>query len=107
MTQFGSGFLIGLIIPYQELLGNYDVEDLLKCLTMIIPYQELLGNYDLCGLSVHIANIIPYQELLGNYDFQIIDNTLRCIIPYQHNMRRIYHKFSPQVLQRPAGFVII
>ena len=47
MTQFGSGFLIGLIIPYQELLGNYDVEDLLKCLTMIIPYQELLRNYDL------------------------------------------------------------
>ena len=41
------------------------------------------------------------------YDFRIIDNALRCIIPYQHNMRRIYHKFSPQVLQRPAGFVII
>ena len=54
-----------------------------------------------------IDTSIPYQELLGNYDFQIIDNALRCIIPYQHNMRRIYHKFSPQVLQRPAGFVII
>lgn len=51
--------------------------------------------------------IIPYQELLGNYDFQIIDNALRRIIPYQHNMRRIYHKFFPQVLQRSAGFVII
>ena len=73
----------------------------------IIPYQELLGNYDNCPFTSFLIDIIPYQELLGNYDFQIIDNTLRCIIPYQHNMRRIYHKFSPQVLQRPAGFVII
>ena len=73
----------------------------------IIPYQELLGNYDALTRTTSTAAIIPYQELLGNYDFQIIDNTLRCIIPYQHNMRRIYHKFSPQVLQRPAGFVII
>ena len=73
----------------------------------IIPYQELLGNYDMLRFAIFYALIIPYQELLENYDFQIIDNTLRCIIPYQHNMRRIYHKFSPQVLQRPAGFVII
>ena len=73
----------------------------------IIPYQELLGNYDIGSPWMRTCSIIPYQELLGNYDFQIIDNTLRCIIPYQHNMRRIYHKFSPQVLQRPAGFVII
>ena len=71
MTQFGSGFLIGLIIPYQELLGNYDVEDLLKCLTMIIPYQELLGNYDPGRVLVQRAVIIPYQELLGNYDYKI------------------------------------
>ena len=73
----------------------------------IIPYQELLGNYDQGQQQQRRPLIIPYQELLGNYDFQIIDNALRCIIPYQHNMRRIYHKFSPQVLQRPAGFVII
>ena len=71
MTQVGSGFLIGLIIPYQELLGNYDVEDLLKCLTMIIPYQELLGNYDPGRVLVQRAVIIPYQELLGNYDYKI------------------------------------
>ena len=48
----------------------------------IIPYQELLGNYDFRlkgGLPVFI---IPHQELLGNYDFQIIDNALRYIIPY-------------------------
>ena len=74
---------------------------------VIIPYQELLGNYDGQQINLYFNSIIPYQELLGNYDFQIIDNTLRCIIPYQHNMCRIYHKFSPQVLQRPAGFVII
>ena len=73
----------------------------------IIPYQELLGTSDNCPFTSFLIDIIPYQELLGNYDFQIIDNAPRCIIPYQHNMRRIYHKFSPQVLQRPAGFVII
>ena len=35
------------IIPYQELLGNYDVEDVEAWRSKIIPYQELLGNYDL------------------------------------------------------------
>ena len=95
------------IIPYQELLGNYDVLRLHPDRGPIIPYQELLGNYDQNLHQIAARLIIPYQELLGNYDFQIIDNALRCIIPYQHNMRRIYHKFSPQVLQRPAGFVII
>ena len=34
----------------------------------IIPYQELLGNYDLLRHVVAFVNIIPYQELLGNYD---------------------------------------
>ena len=95
------------IIPYQELLGNYDLLITHGTKSNIIPYQELLGNYDAEVEGQSHASIIPYQELLGNYDFQIIDNILRCIIPYQHNMRRIYHKFSPQVLQRPAGFVII
>lgn len=42
-------------------------------------------------------------NVLGLPDLELVS----CIIPYQHNMRRIYHKFSPQVLQRPAGFVII
>ena len=34
------------IIPYQELLGNYDTWDEISAKTKIIPYQELLGNYD-------------------------------------------------------------
>ena len=35
----------------------------------IIPYQELLGNYNdntMYNLGIYI---IPYQELLGNYNF--------------------------------------
>ena len=36
----------GFIIPYQELLGNYDGNTGRVCKTLIIPYQELLGNYD-------------------------------------------------------------
>ena len=35
---------------------------------MIIPYQELLGNYDQQIVLPKFAAIIPYQELLGNYD---------------------------------------
>ena len=35
-----------MIIPYQELLGNYDPETSPNRLNRIIPYQELLGNYD-------------------------------------------------------------
>ena len=62
--------LHAVIIPYQELLGNYD---LLLCPggnRNIIPYQELLGNYD-CTLAGSLPGvIIPYQELLGNYDLE-------------------------------------
>ena len=36
----------------------------------IIPYQELLGNYDFPRRAVFVGIIIPYQELLGNYDVQ-------------------------------------
>ena len=39
-------FLHSLIIPYQELLGNYDKGSVLLSRYQIIPYQELLGNYD-------------------------------------------------------------
>ena len=34
----------------------------------IIPYQELLGNYDTHPYDKYDNTIIPYQELLGNYD---------------------------------------
>ena len=61
-------FLHSLIIPYQELLGNYDPAGRCTRRADIIPYQELLGNYDHGGkLKCHYS-IIPYQELLGNYD---------------------------------------
>ena len=34
----------------------------------IIPYQELLGNYNFAAAVLLAAAIIPYQELLGNYN---------------------------------------
>ena len=37
-------------------------------MAFIIPYQELLGNYDLRDKVAERYTIIPYQELLGNYD---------------------------------------
>ena len=39
--------------------------------SLIIPYQELLGNYDHEKSNQHDACIIPYQELLGNYDINL------------------------------------
>ena len=36
--------------------------------SLIIPYQELLGNYDQVATGETALPIIPYQELLGNYD---------------------------------------
>ena len=58
------------IIPYQELLGNYDPTAQHCRVWAIIPYQELLGNYDRATRLPPIQWIIPYQELLGNYDLQ-------------------------------------
>ena len=34
----------------------------------IIPYQELLGNYNPDKEQVERLFIIPYQALLGNYN---------------------------------------
>ncbi len=59
---------MGIIIPYQELLGNYDAEEIDDVIEFIIPYQELLGNYDTSAVQLLRIAIIPYQELLGNYD---------------------------------------
>ena len=56
------------IIPYQELLGNYDAAASIPFCATIIPYQELLGNYDSGTTFQKLMAIIPYQELLGNYD---------------------------------------
>ncbi len=44
------------------------VEQLRRLGNGIIPYQELLGNYDIVRCVVFHPIIIPYQELLGNYD---------------------------------------
>ena len=57
-----------VIIPYQELLGNYDSSPSCSLVLLIIPYQELLGNYDVDIEDDDLTDIIPYQELLGNYD---------------------------------------
>ena len=73
------------IIPYQELLGNYNkalcsvydgkdytiprtVRELQQLSIQslgdyIIPYQELLGTYNYAGLQMKTVIIIPYQEL--------------------------------------------
>ena len=57
-----------VIIPYQELLGNYNTIYNFVRIVSIIPYQELLGNYNQLCLLQRTHIIIPYQELLGNYN---------------------------------------
>ena len=87
-TKSASGrslkrFLQQSIIPYQELLGNYNAKQ--RCLypVRIIPYQELLGNYNPCINAFFLPPIIPYQELLGNYNFSCRCIPTPRIIPYQ------------------------
>ena len=71
------------IIPYQELLGNYNATARPSTPSWIIPYQELLGNYNdkLAGCVGRV--IIPYQELLGNYNSRHGVGLQWSIIPYQ------------------------
>ena len=49
MTRLQFRLLLLVIIPYQELLGNYDLLQQQQVQPHIIPYQELLGNYDAGG----------------------------------------------------------
>ena len=72
-TKSASGrslkrFLQQSIIPYQELLGNYNAACRAIIAGLIIPYQELLGNYNFLAVGQLLEVIIPYQELLGNYN---------------------------------------
>ena len=87
-TKSASGrslkrFLQQSIIPYQELLGNYNCQHSQDKDSKIIPYQELLGNYNLLLTKVTKLCIIPYQELLGNYNEASPHLHLDYIIPYQ------------------------
>ena len=87
-TKSASGcglkrFLQQSIIPYQELLGNYNISHTAQAHTLIIPYQELLGNYNYGYASCTVPSIIPYQELLGNYNLSNTCVPLPTIIPYQ------------------------
>ena len=35
---------------------------------MVLPYQELLGNYNELFPVFPAQTVLPYQELLGNYN---------------------------------------
>ena len=36
------------VLPYQELLGNYNRAQSVDKVVIVLPYQELLGNYNCC-----------------------------------------------------------
>ncbi len=44
-----------IIIPYQELSGNYNNETKVDIEENIIPYQELSGNYNAVARSIKEA----------------------------------------------------
>ena len=72
-----------LIIPYQELSGNYNSWAGPPVDVQIIPYQELSGNYNFSSSGRSRSTIIPYQELSGNYNKIEGYEALKQIIPYQ------------------------
>ena len=39
-------FFALLVIPYQEIIGNYNDNDLYNVELEVIPYQEIIGNYN-------------------------------------------------------------
>ena len=39
---------------------------LISC-ALIIPYQEIIGNYSRVDNGTYKKFIIPYQEIIGNY----------------------------------------
>ena len=51
--------------------------------SLIIPYQELSGNYNYCCAMLSISAIIPYQELSGNYNNVDDKGFHELIRPYQ------------------------
>ncbi len=58
-----------LIIPYQEIIGNYSTVYDSMSNVPIIPYQEIIGNYSSASSSQDSLPIIPYQEIIGNYSW--------------------------------------
>ena len=56
-----------IIIPYQEIIGNYSVFLSASLSGFIIPYQEIIGNYSIVLDVIAFPTIIPYQEIIGNY----------------------------------------
>ena len=44
-----------VIIPYQELPGNYNARSIVSCWIPIIPYQELPGNYNLSSPTAPVS----------------------------------------------------
>ena len=72
-----------IIIPYQELSGNYNYSRRYHWRYRIIPYQELSGNYNTAQSGKTDSFIIPYQELSGNYNGVTGSFLGDTIIPYQ------------------------
>ena len=71
------------IIPYQELRGDYNNDDMSKIIAIIIPYQELRGDYNSLRDAFAGLLIIPYQELRGDYNKGTHLTSALTIIPYQ------------------------
>ena len=65
-----------MIIPYQEIIGNYSNGSVGVLVCLIIPYQEIIGNYSPCTVSSLSGIIIPYQEIIGNYSYYGSDGIL-------------------------------
>ena len=79
------------IIPYQELVGNYNYPVSFDYAGQIIPYQELLGNYNTREMRMTMGGIIPYQELPGVYQRGETPATYPF---FQNKMRALFSAFS-------------
>ena len=68
--------IITEVLPYQELLGNYNVLEETLMDDKVLPYQELLGNYNPYGAVWLCSQDLPYQELRRDYNNGLTDISL-------------------------------
>ena len=92
------------VLPYQELLGNYNEFPHTCRLALVLPYQELLGNYNRSRRNRSRHTVLPYQELLGNYNTALLQSAHLVVLPYQELLGN--YNLNPTWVEWLMGFTI-
>ena len=95
ITTLSVGFKFNLVLPYQEMRGNYNEKLGEYHRPSVLPYQEMRGNYNTVRRSPCNTRVLPYQEMRGNYNLSILLVFSFSVLPYQE-MRGNYNRLNMQ-----------